>query len=224
MEEDITRIYDEYEEQILFCKFFIAENLNHKPEMGRCGENILIKSLSKRFSMLEFISGFVIVDGKQSPQCDILICRKNLQRRELGNNLYLVNPKDCLMVVEVKSNITNADFSETIKKNKFFSEKDETIHIKMAIFTYKTRIGKRELYSKFGYSYSRNMKSYESKELDNEIPVDYFVCLHRDNISDFKKEKQLLFIKDSQNNKKYVCNRESPIMRNFWNLIGSYQE
>ena len=41
MEEDVTKIYEEYSEELLFCKYFIAEKLKHHAEMGRCGENIL---------------------------------------------------------------------------------------------------------------------------------------------------------------------------------------
>ena len=52
MEEDVTKIYEEYSEELLFCKYFIAEKLKHHAEMGRCGENILKKCLQKRFQML----------------------------------------------------------------------------------------------------------------------------------------------------------------------------
>ena len=37
MEEDVTKIYEEYSEELLFCKYFIAEKLKHHAEMGRCG-------------------------------------------------------------------------------------------------------------------------------------------------------------------------------------------
>ena len=29
MEEDVTKIYEEYSEELLFCKYFIAEKLKH---------------------------------------------------------------------------------------------------------------------------------------------------------------------------------------------------
>lgn len=50
MEEDVTKIYEEYSEGLLFCKYFIAEKLKHHAEMGRCGENILKKCLQDRVS------------------------------------------------------------------------------------------------------------------------------------------------------------------------------
>ena len=34
MEEDVTKIYEEYSEELLFCKYFIAEKLKHHAEMG----------------------------------------------------------------------------------------------------------------------------------------------------------------------------------------------
>lgn len=223
MEEDITRIYDEYEEAVMFCKFFVAEKLNHRPEMGRAGENILRKSLSERFSMLDFVSGFIVVKGKQSPQCDILVCRKNMHRRVLEENIFLVDPADCLMVIEVKSNITNEEFDSTIIKNDFFNSFNETRHIKLALFAYKARIGKKELYKKFGYRYDRYIKSYMKVGLDREQALDYFVCLHRKSVLDNDTAKQLFFIKDSEDGKKYECVNEIPVMKNFWNLINAFQ-
>ena len=47
MEEDVTKIYEEYSEELLFCKYFIAEKLKHHAEMGRCGENITQKNVSR---------------------------------------------------------------------------------------------------------------------------------------------------------------------------------
>ena len=35
MEEDVTKIYEEYSEELLFCKYFIAEKLKHHAEMWR---------------------------------------------------------------------------------------------------------------------------------------------------------------------------------------------
>ena len=60
MEEDVTKIYEEYSEELLFCKYFIAEKLKHHAEMGRCGENILKKCLQERFQMLEFVTGLLL--------------------------------------------------------------------------------------------------------------------------------------------------------------------
>lgn len=101
MEEDVTKIYEEYSEELLFCKYFIAEKLKHHAEMGRCGENILKKCLQERFQMLEFVTGFIAWANHQSPQCDIIVCRKNFYRRQLAGDIFLVEPNDCIMVIEV---------------------------------------------------------------------------------------------------------------------------
>ena len=106
MEEDVTKIYEEYSEELLFCKYFIAEKLKHHAEMGRCGENILKKCLQERFQMLEFVTGFIAWANHQSPQCDIIVCRKNFYRRQLAGDIFLVEPNDCIMVIEVKGNAT----------------------------------------------------------------------------------------------------------------------
>lgn len=224
MGEDIIKVYDEYEEEIMFCKFLVAQELNHRPEMGRAGEKILQKSLEKRFSGLKFVSGFVIVDGEQSPQCDILVCRENMHQRKMEGDIYLVEPRDCLMVIEVKSNITNEEYQSTIIKNEFFKRFDETRHIKLALFAFKSRIGKMELYKKFGYKYDRDIKSYLKVGLDIDQRLDCFVCLHRKNVLDRNISKQLFFIKDSEDNKKYECINELPVMRSFWNLISAFQK
>ena len=168
MEEDVTKIYEEYSEELLFCKYFIAEKLKHHAEMGRCGENILKKCLQERFQMLEFVTGFIAWANHQSPQCDIIVCRKNFYRRQLAGDIFLVEPNDCIMVVEVKGNATLDDLTETIEKNKFFQLHDETKHIKLAMFAFKTRIGKQRLYKEFGYKYDRSTKGYIQERLPEE--------------------------------------------------------
>lgn len=59
MEEDVTKIYEEYLEELLFCKYFIAEKLKHHAEMGRCGENILKKCLQERLPEEKTLDYFV---------------------------------------------------------------------------------------------------------------------------------------------------------------------
>lgn len=223
MEDEITVVYDEYSEQILFCQYYIAEKLHHHPEMGRCGENILLRFLNDRFSVFDFVTGFIVVEGKQSPQCDILVCKKSRIRRIMEGGLHLVEPQDCLLVIEVKGNVTTSDLEETIRKNDFFKWNESTTHIKLAIFSFKTRIGKTRLYKEFGYCYDRRIKAYKSKELDIEIPLDYFICLHRESINNTNRDKQLFFLKDGEKPRKYICNSELPITRNFINLVQSLQ-
>lgn len=225
MGEDITKVYEEYAERILFCRYSIAERLNHNAEMGRCGENILRKELISRFSMLEFVSGFIVCNGVQSPQCDILVCRKNMYKMELDGGLYLVNPKDCLMVIEVKGNITLNNIAETNRKNQYFKEHEETKHIQLALFSFKTRIAKNTLFSEFGYSYGRNIKSYFQKPLEEEKKIDIFICLHRESLNESaSRDKQLLFIKDKQDGKQYYLDNNYPVMQNFMRYLQSLQE
>lgn len=224
MPEDITLIYDEYEEQILFCKYLIASKLKHNAEMGRCGEKFLIEELKKRFQMLEFVTGFVVVQGIQSPQCDILVCRKNMHRRPLDGDLFLVNPKDCLMVIEVKGNLSTTDFRDTITKNQFFKARTETEHIKLALFAYRTNIAKNTLFEYFGYKYKRITKAYEGKDLQEQLLLDNFVCLHRNTPASDDRNKQFLFLKDGQEPLKYVLSIDYPITRSFFGLIEAMQD
>ncbi|MEK3738800.1 DUF6602 domain-containing protein [Paenibacillus sp. FSL L8-0493] len=225
MLEDITKVFEEYAEQIMFCKFFIAERLKHNAEMGRCGENILLNELKERFGMLSFVSGFIVCNGIQSPQCDILVCRRNMYRRKLEGELYLVSPMDCLMTIEVKGNLTLTDIAETNRKNNFFKEHDETSHIRLALFAFKTRIGKKTLYSEFGYNYEREIKSFYPGQLSVEKWIDLFICLHRDSFNESaSRDKQLLFFKDMQNSNQYFLDNNYPVTQNFFLYLQSLQE
>lgn len=193
--------------------------------MGRYGESILLKELKKRFSMLEFVTGFIVCNGKQSPQLDILVCRKNMYKRQLEGGMFLVDPIDCLMVIEVKGNITLTDIAETNKKNKFFSEQNETKHIQYTLFAFKTRIGKRSIFYEFGYKYNNRLKTYYEYQLNEEKMIDIFVCLHRDSLnSNANRDKQIFFIKDTQNKKQYLLDNNYPVMQNFCRYLQSLQE
>lgn len=224
MPEDITLVFDEYTEQLLFCKYFIANKLNHNAEMGRCGENILIQELRDRFQMLEFVTGFVVVDRAQSPQCDILVCRKTMHRRQLEGGLFIVTPRDCLMVIEVKGNLSTTDFRDTITKNQFFKAHTETEHIKLALFAYRTNIAKSTLFEYFGYKYKRITKAYEGQDLGEPLLLDNFVCLHRSVPASDDRSKQFLFLKDGQEPLKYVLSIDYPITRSFFGLIEAMQD
>ena len=191
--------------------------------MGRCGENILKKCLQERFQMLEFVTGFIAWANHQSPQCDIIVCRKNFYRRQLAGDIFLVEPNDCIMVIEVKGNATLDDLTETIEKNKFFQLHDETKHIKLAMFAFKTRIGKQRLYKEFGYKYDRSTKGYIQERLPEEKTLDYFVCLHRESLTSSARDKQVFFLKDGQARQFYVLDNHFPIMQNFSRLIQSLQ-
>lgn len=225
MGEDITKIFEEYSEQILFCKYFIAEQLRHNAEMGRCGENILLKELRQRFAMLEFVNGFIVCHGIQSPQCDILVCRKNMYKMELEGGLCIVNPIDCLMVLEVKGNLTLNDISETNRKNQYFKKHIETQHIQLALFAFKTRIAKKTLFSEFGYYYGRAIKAYYPTQLGADKQLDLFICLHRDSVNPTaSRDKQLFFIRDKQNGKQYYFDNNLPVMQTFLRYLQSLQE
>lgn len=150
-------------------------------------------------------------------------CRKNFYRRQLAGDIFLVEPNDCIMVIEVKGNATLDDLTETIEKNKFFQLHDETKHIKLAMFAFKTRIGKQRLYKEFGYKYDRSTKGYIQERLPEEKTLDYFVCLHRESLTSSARDKQVFFLKDGQDRQFYVLDNHFPIMQNFSRLIQSLQ-
>lgn len=115
------------------------------------------------------------------------------------------------------------DLTETIEKNKFFQLHDETKHIKLAMFAFKTRIGKQRLYKEFGYKYDRSTKGYIQERLPEEKTLDYFVCLHRESLTSSARDKQVFFLKDGQDRQFYVLDNHFPIMQNFSRLIQSLQ-
>ena len=99
----------------------------------------------------------------------------------------------------------------------------ETKHIKLAMFAFKTRIGKQRLYKEFGYKYDRSTKGYIQERLPEEKTLDYFVCLHRESLNSSARDKQVFFLKDGQDRQFYVLDNHFPIMQNFSRLIQSLQ-
>lgn len=180
-------------------------------------------TLQERFHILNFVTGFIVVNGKQSPQCDIIVCRKDFFRRELSERVFLVEPDDCNMIVEVKGNAVRNDLSQTLEKNIFFCTHPETHHIKLALFAYKTRIGKRQLYKEFGYQYDRQTKGYIPVGVPSEKARDYFICLHRVKLGSENRKKQVFFLKDGIEKRSYTLDNHYPVMQNFLRLIQSLQ-
>lgn len=95
--------------------------------------------------------------------------------------------------------------------------------LKLAMFAFKTRIGKQRLYKEFGYKYDRSTKGYIQERLPEEKTLDYFVCLHRESLNSSARDKQVFFLKDGQDRQFYVLDNHFPIMQNFSRLIQSLQ-
>lgn len=216
--------FDEYMEFILFTKLYAARIIDHNLEMGLTAEKILLNELEERFKNLLFVRGFIDSDNNSinEQQCDIIVCKKDSHIRNLENQNCIVSSEDCLMVIEVKSNITLEDFRVTEEKNKIFKADKELKDVIFCIFAFNTKIGKKATYELFGYRYNSMIKAYENIGLKKHINVDCFISIHRANLGiDCSKEKQIFIIKDEQNNGKYLLHTDTPVTNKFFNYINS---
>lgn len=92
--------------------------LRHKGINGSLYEDILIKYLREDIPEFTFFKGQLKSDEKISPQYDILICKKETKQpeflTEISNIISVINPNDCLAVIELKNTTIYLDVQNYI--------------------------------------------------------------------------------------------------------------
>jgi hypothetical protein len=93
-------------ELVEFGEQVYHSGLRHKGINGNLYEDILIKYLREDIPELSFFKGQIRTDNISSNQYDILICKKDTKQlaflKDISNNINVINPDDCLAVVELK--------------------------------------------------------------------------------------------------------------------------
>ncbi|XLQ20178.1 MAG: DUF6602 domain-containing protein [Candidatus Moraniibacteriota bacterium] len=160
----MLRKYDEYIQNLLIAQYEVSETIEHKLTRGEVREDFLKEVIIKRLPRYRAING-VIVDenGKQSPQCDCILLDANAPTRKIGNQ-EIVDIRDVLFVIEIKSNATGGDLKKydkdiaRIKGMKHVNDK-----MKFILFAYKVDLKHKTVLKRFHW------------EIDNSTGVIYYL-------------------------------------------------
>ena len=224
--------YNRYIERLLNDQYEAAELLGHELTKGEIREEFIREQINNQFGgTVLCVSGVLSIEKKKEryKQCDLALLSHKTRRRELGHQ-YLINPKDVLLIADVKSSLKMRDikeWDEIAKKIHKRAKKEKwviTPQIGLISYRYTQKIS--TLLKKFGYKYVEQIDTwvYEKGSVFYKN-IDYVFVLENSDTED----KRILLRRDEvkkkghppKSFKKYLCFLGNGAVDNFWAILES---
>jgi hypothetical protein len=224
--------YHNYSQNLLFAQHDVSEIIRHNLTRGEVREDFIIQYLNKTIQNCHahLKRGFVNLGGKQQGgQADILLVKRFAETIDLGcRGNVIVNPEDCLMVIEVKSTLTGTylnDFNTEASKIKVANP-----DIVCGMFAYKSILEKTTIMNRCGHDYHTDTKTFfdsPTEPLPTWYPYINFILLI-DKLEGYSLEEDLelqgrnqLYLANATNGGRYFVGTYNPAIRNLISLIRS---
>lgn len=206
--------FDIYSENLLLAQYDVSNIIEHELLKGEIREDFLIEILKSRFNPKPNIFKGTLSDGNsQAGQVDLILCKPNRQIYQLGTQA-IINPKDCLCLIEVKGNAIGNDLRKYNNKICQIKQMNCQSFPLFGIFCYQLQLTERNIMLRFGYSYDNSTNTYYLDDnLSLEYPeIDFIVCL------DTKKS---FYIRKDLHTARFIRIYEHPVIKNVFSLIQS---
>jgi len=226
--------YHYYSQNLLIAQHEVSEIIKHSLTRGEVREDFIIQYLTKTIQGCEnhLKRGFVNLGGEeQSGQADILLVKKFAETIDLGSRgNVIVNPEDCLMVVEVKSTLTGTYLNQLNIEAK--RVKAANANVVCGMFAYKADLEHKTIMNRFGYDFNTETQIYfDPKPKHLQLPIwypfiDFILLLDKleENESDDDLEIQgsnQLYLSKSIDGERYFQGSHNPVVRNLIGLVRS---
>jgi len=166
--------YHNYSQNLLLAQHEVSEIIKHTLTRGEIREDFIINYLCKTIAnSADYLKrGFINLNGKdQSGQSDILLVKQFAETIDLGiRGNIIVNPDDCLMMIEVKSTLTGTYLNDLNTEAKAIKEANSDIICGM--IAYKADLEKKTLMKRCGYHYDNGTDTYFDSSSD-PLPIWY---------------------------------------------------
>ncbi|MBK7094586.1 MAG: hypothetical protein IPH57_05910 [Saprospiraceae bacterium] len=227
--------YHHYSQNLLLAQHEVSEIIKHSLTRGEVREDFIIQYLNKSIQNCEAYlkRGFInLGEDEQSGQADILLVKNFAELVDLGNRgNVIVNPEDCLMMVEVKSTLTGTYLNElNVEAQRIKAVNPDIV---CGMFAYKSELEKKTIMKRCGHDYNSETKTYFDAVLKKEqLPTYYpyidFVLL-LDKVEENETEEDLeiqgrnqLFMRKSvEIDARYFKGTYDPVIRNLVGLVRS---
>lgn len=224
--------YHYYSQNLLLAQHKVSEIIKHPLTRGEVREDFIIEYLNKSIqNCKDYLKrGFIDLGAdSQSGQADILLVKKFAETINLGvRENVIVNPEDCLMVIEVKSTLTGNYLDEFNSEAKRI--KGANPNIVCGMFAYKADLEKKTIMNRFGYDYDSETKTFFDS-VKEPLPtrysyIDFILLLDKleENIEDEGLELQgrnQLFLRKATDGERYFIGTFNPVVRNLVGLVRS---
>lgn len=212
--------YDEYVENLLKAQFDVSGIFSHKLVQGEVREDFIKTEINKQYKDLQIEKGIISNMSEQSGQIDLIICDKSSRIRKIGKQA-LVDVNDCRLVFEVKTRAYGTEFKEFNEKSKVIKNLGSNPRLRTGLFCYKLGVKKATILKRFGYSYDKQIKTFEFDVLLQEKypSIDFVLCLD-DEIDEDGENKNFFLLRDLSS-KKYDLFLQHPVSHHFFLLLNS---
>lgn len=224
--------YHNYSQNLLLAQHDVSEIIKHSLTRGEVREDFIIDYLTKTIQNCKehLKRGFINLGaGDQSGQADILLVKEFAETIDLGNRgNVIVNPEDCLMIIEVKSTLTGTYL------NNFNSEasliKQANPNIVCGMFAYKADLEKKTIMKRCGYDYDAETHTYfdsEKEPLPTKYPyIDFILLLDKLEEHELEEDLELqgrnqLYLSKTTDGERYFLGTYNPVVRNMVGLVRS---
>ncbi|NII25166.1 hypothetical protein HB364_08750 [Pseudoflavitalea sp. X16] len=225
--------YHHYSQNLLLAQHEVSEIIKHTLTRGEVREDFIIQYLTKSIQNCQaFLKrGFINLDKvDQSGQADILLVKEFAEIIDLGNRgNVIVNPEDCLMIVEVKSTLTGTYLNElNVEAQRI---KTANPNIICGMFAYKSEIEKKTIMKRCGYDFDLDTKTYfDSVKEPSPIfypYIDFILLLDKVEEEEIEEglemqgRNQLFMRKGLELDARYFKGTHDPVIRNLVGLVRS---
>lgn len=225
--------YHHYSQNLLLAQHEVSEIIKHTLTRGEVREDFIIQYLTKSIQNCQsFLKRGFINLGKvdQSGQADLLLVKEYAEIIDLGNRgNIIVNPEDCLMMVEVKSTLTGTYLNElNVEAQRI---KAANPNIVCGMFAYKSELEKKTIMKRCGYDFDTDTKTYfDSVREPSPIfypYIDFILLLDKvegdesEEDLEMQGRNQLFMRKGLEINDRYYKGTYDPVIRNLVGLVRS---
>jgi len=212
-------IWAQYYEDLLRLQYRISENIHQKLPRGTIREDFLRDILLSRRNSICIKKGIVSYRQNQSGECDHIYFEDNASIVPLGEQV-VIEPKYCKLILEIKSNATSTDIKKSNANFHNIKNIAPNIIPKCGIFCYNTKLTKKTILNRFGWTYDFETDSWKD---DGSMSIIYpsidfitnIACIDEDESC---TENQFFLMKDSSSGR-YSLVLDYPIIKNFFSII-----
>lgn len=222
-------IFDEfhkYTENLIQAQYGVSEIIKHELTKGEVREEFVMDTIQRGFGNdINLKRGFLQVGDKQSNQMDILLLKQNALVANIGNQT-IVQPENCLLVLEVKGNASGSDLKEYNEKIGVMKAMQADSHPLFGIFCYRIKLTEKTILNRFGFTYDKSLDSfYDEDNPKNAIKglatiypnIDFLISIEIDEEENAKQ----YFLRKNEATGRYIKSVEYPVLKNLFSLTRS---
>jgi hypothetical protein len=224
--------YHSYSQNLLLAQHEVSEIIKHDLTRGEVREDFIIEYLSKTIQNAHehLKRGFINLgqDG-QSGQADILLIKKFAETINFGiRGNVIVNPEDCLMVIEVKSTLTGTYLNDF--NTEASAIKNANPNIVCGLLAYTADIEKKTIMKRCGHDYNNETHmDFDSRDVPLPIRypfIDFILLLDKLETDEVEEDIELrgpneLFLSKTPTTDRYFVGAYNPAARNLVALVRS---